>query len=286
MHLLVNKFGKVLYDDNGTFSDKSHEMTSWTSDTMDSGLVLAEDYIYIGCPHSFASRFFLFETFNDVAADLTVEYYYGGTNWRSVKNLEDQTKVAGVPFAKNNFISWDLPSDWIKTQVNGLPELPYDVSSVDGQGYYWVRIKSSVSLNVATSIKWLGLIWTNHDFLTDRWPEVVTDRYLPTGKTDWYELIEMSTRDVVDDLGISNVIEYELQAKDIDEVAKLTALKSLVNILIPMSGSENLRIMKEEFRAEYNKLLKKRLKGIDRNKDEKISKSEEQPMTNGRIMRY
>jgi len=286
MHLLVNKFNKIIYDDNGSFSDKSAELTSWTSGTMSAGLVLAEDYIYIGCPHSFASRFVLFDTVNDVAGKLSVEYYYGGTNWRSVKNLEDQTSVAGVPFAKNGFISWDLPTDWIKTQIDGLPELPYDVSSADGQGYYWVRIKTDTTLNVATVIKWLGLIWTNEDFLTDRWAEVVTDRYLPSGKTDWYEVIEMSTRDVVDDLGIMNVIDYELQAKDIDEMAKLTALKTLVNILIPMSGSENLRIMKQEFKDQYNKLLKKRLKGIDTNQNEKIDKNEEKPMTNARIRRY
>ena len=286
MHLLVNKYGKVQYDDNGTFTDESEKITSWTSGVMDSGLVTAEDYIYIGCPHSFASRFFLFEAFNSTASKLNIEYYYGDSNWRSVKNIEDQTSVAGVTFSKNGFISWDLPTDWIKTQINDLPELPYDVSAADGQGYYWVRIKSTVTLDIATQIKWLGLIWTSEDFLTDRWAEVITDRYLPTGKTDWYEVIEMSTKDVVDDLGISNIIEYELQAKDIDEMAKLTALKTLVNILIPLSGVENLRIMKEEWRTEYNKLLKKRFKGIDTNKNEKIDKKEEGPLTNGRIKRY
>lgn len=285
MHLLLNKYNKVIYDDNGTFTDYTPQMRVWTADTMGLELVPSEDYLYIGAPHSFASRFFLVDTANTTAANFTVEYYYGSTNWRAVKNLTDETKVGGAPLSQSGFITWDLPTDWVKTQVDGMPELPYNESSGDHKGHYWVRISSSVQMSAGTTLRWLGLIWTTQAYMEVKWPEVATSTYLPTGKTDWYELIEMSTGDVADDLNINHIVDYEMQAKDVDELAKLTALKTMVNILIPMTSSETLRIMKEDFQRDYNRLLGKRLKGIDHNKDEKISDKEADPMVNTRMRR-
>ena len=118
-----------------------------------------------------------------------------------------------------------------------------------------------------------------------KWPEVDNVAYLPTGKSDWYELIEMSTCDVADDLNINNIIDYELQAKDINELAKLTALKTLVNILIPMRSSETLDKMRQDFKDEYDKLLKKRLKSIDSDQNEKIDDKEARPYDNLRFIR-
>lgn len=286
MHLLLNKYNKIFYNALTVFTDYTDQMRRWTSDTMTCPLYLAQDYIYVGCPHSFSSRFFLVDTVNDVTAKLTVEYYYGNSNWRAVKNQVDETSVAGVPFARAGFITWDLPSDWVRTQINGYPELPYSVTPKDDLGYFWVRIKSSSTLKVTTKLKWLGLLWTNQDFMAIKWPDVASTRYLPTGKTDWYELIEMSTGDVADDLNINNIIDYELQVKDIDELGKLTALKTMINILIPMRASTTLNEMRQDFQNEYDKLLKKRLKFIDTDQDEKIDTKESGPYDNLRMQRY
>jgi hypothetical protein len=285
MHLLLNKYNKIFYSDNGVFADYTDEMRRWTSDTMTIPLTLSEDYIYIGCPHSFASRFFLVSTVNAVSARLTVEYYYGSNNWRSVKNLTDETSISGVPFAKTGFISWDLPDDWVRNEVNSYPQLPYGTDSRDDLGFFWVRVKSSATLTATTKLRWLGLIWTNQDYMKVKWPEVDNTAYLPTGKSDWYELIEMSTGDVADDLNINNIVDYELQAKDINEMAKLTALKTLVNILIPMRSSETLDKMRQDFKDEYDKLLKKRFKSIDLDRDEKINSKESDPFDNLRLRR-
>jgi len=285
-HLLVNRYGKTLYDDNSSYADYSREMKAWTSETMGAVLTKDEDYIYIGQAHTFSVRYCLIDTVNDVSSAMSVEYYYGDSNWRAVKNLEDGTRYGAVTLAQSGFISWDLPTDWIKTQVDSVPELPYNVDSGDDRGMYWIRIKASETLNANTAIRWLGLIWTNEDFLTRRWAEVTNARYLPTGVSDWYETIEMSTGDVADDLNIQNIINYELQAKDIAELAKLTALKPLINILVPMVSSDDLRLMKKDFEIQYTKLLKKRLKGIDTNQNEKLDNVETKPMSNTRMMRY
>ena len=285
MHLLLNKYNKIFYSDNGVFTDYTDEMRKWTSDTMTIPLTLGEDYIYIGCPHSFSSRFFLVSTVNAISSRITVEYYYGNNSWRSVKNITDETSVSGVTFAKTGFISWDLPDDWIRTQINNFPELPYGTNSRDDLGFFWVRLKASATLTATTKLKWLGLIWTTQDYMKIKWPEVDNAAYLPTGKSDWYELIEMSTGDVADDLNINNIIDYELQAKDINELAKLTALKTLVNILIPMRSSETLDKMRQDFKEEYDKLLKKRLKSIDSDQNEKIDDKEARPYDNLRLIR-
>lgn len=285
MHLLLNKYNKIFYSALAVFTDYTDQMRKWTADTMTTPLYLAQDYIYIGCPHSFSSRFFLVDTVNAVTAKLSVEYYYGNNNWRSVKNLCDETSVGGVPFAKAGFITWDLPDDWVRNQVNSYPELPYGTNPRDDLGYFWIRIKSNATLTVTTKLKWLGMIWTTQDYMKVKWPEVDNVAYLPTGKNDWYELIEMSTGDVADDLNINNVIDYELQAKDINEMAKLTALKTMVNILIPMKSSETLDKMRLDFKDQYDRLLRKRFTNIDSDKDEKIDSQESQSYNNLRIVR-
>jgi hypothetical protein len=286
MNLLLNTYNKIFYNSLAIFTDYTDQMRKWDSDTMTVPLYLAQDYIYIGCPHSFQSRFFKVNTVNAVTARLTVEYYYGNSNWRAVKNITDETSVGGVPFAKSGFITWDLPDDWVKTQVNSFPELEWGTNPRDDLGYFWVRIKSNSTLTLTTKLQWLGTIWTTEDYMKVKWPEVTSSQYLPTGKADWYELIEMSTGDVADDLNINNVIDYELQAKDINELAKLTALKTLINILIPLRSSETLDKIRADFEAQYQRLLGKRFKSIDQNKDEKLSQSEKDVYSSLRIIRY
>ena len=287
MHLLLNRYAKILYSDNGVFTDFSDSLRRWTADLLEKNFTKNEDYLYIGLPHSFASRFILMDgnNVNEVVSQMQIDYYYGDNNWRSVKNISDETSIGGAMLAKTGFISWDLPDDWIRCQINNQPELPYNTTVNDGNGFFWIRISASETLTVGMAIKWLGVIWTNQEFLLSRWSEVLSDDYLPTGKTDWYEMIELSTRDVADDLNIQNVIDYELQAKDISEMANLTALKTLVNILLPFRSSEALTEMRKDFKAQYGKALAVRLKCIDTNKDEKITEKESVPMNNTRILR-
>ena len=287
MHLLLNRYCKILFSDNGVYTDYSDQLRRWTADTMEKNLVKNEDYILIGCPHSFASRFILMDgtNVNEIVSQMNIEYYYGNNNWRSVKNIADETSIAGATCAKTGFISWDLPDDWVRCQIDNKPELPYGTTSNDGHGFYWVRISASETLTIGMAIKWLGVIWTNQEFLLGRWSEVLDSDYLPNGKTDWYEMIELSTRDVADDLNIQNIIDYEMQAKDISELANLTALKTLVNILLPFRSSEALTEMRKEFKDQYTKALGVRLKCIDSDKDEKISNEEAEPISNARILR-
>ncbi len=284
-HLTVNKHNTILFSDNSVFTDNTSKLKKWGVDTMGVSMVAAEDKIYIGCNHSFAARFFKISTANSSSAVLTIKYYAGSTlGWLAVKNLADETSYGGVPFAIDGFISWDLPGDWVKNQVNSLPELAEDSSTGDGYGKYWIEITSSQDLFDGL-IDWIGTIWTNEDYLKIRWPEVCHENYLPTGKTNWYELIEMSTKDVADDLNIKNIIDYELQAKDIDELANMTALKTLINILLPFRSSESMREMREQFIELYNRAKTVRLKGIDTNKDEKLDIEEKKVMGNVRIIR-
>jgi hypothetical protein len=287
MNLLINQYNRILYDDNSTFAEHSEAMRTWRSLTMGAVLTLNEDYIYVGCPHTFASRFICMDgvNINSISAALTVEYYYGKDRWRSVKNFRDETRSGNATLGKSGFIMWDLPTDWVANQVNSVPELPYGTNPADTQGYYWIRIKSSATLSAGTAIKWLGVLWTHQDYLAARWPEVATDTYLPDNESDWYPTIEIATGDVADDLNINNIIDYELQVKDISDMAKLTALKALDIILTPLTASETLSKMKDDFKKHYDKLLGKRLKGIDLDGDETLRHEENKPLVNSRIRR-
>lgn len=287
-HLLVNNYNKIILDDNSVFTEYSDDMRNWNSGTMLIVLVAAEDKLYIGAPHTFASRFVLMDgtNVNSNGSALTVKYYSGSTNgWRAVKNLADGTKNITATFGRSGFVAWDLPSDWVRCQVNSLPELPYNSATGDGYGFYWTEWSVSADLSAGTAIKWFGMIWTSQDYMLVRWPEVLSSRFLPEGESDWYELIEMSTGDVADDLEVSNIIDYEMQAKDINELAELTALKTLINILLPMVSSESLRKMREDFQEMYNTKLKARIRAIDKNKNEKIDQKEGEDLGSSMIIR-
>ncbi len=98
-------------------------------------------------------------------------------------------------------------------------------------------------------------------------------------------MIELSTKDVADDLNVLNIIDYELMAKDISEMAHLAALKTLVNILLPLRASETLSKLYDQFKDDYADKLKVRIASIDSNEDEKINEQEKKPIFNTRIMR-
>lgn len=275
MHLLLNEYNKIIYKT----IDSSFAMKKWNSDY----ITITDGYIYVGAPHSFASRFFKIQTGNEIASSMTVEFFKGDDTWESVKNLADETKDGLAPLGKDGFISWDLPTKWIKTQIEGIPELKPDVTAADGEGYYYIRI--GFSTPISAIVEWLGMLWTNQEYMTVRWPEVTKERFLPSNKTHWYELIEMTTGDVGRDLERSNIIEYELQAKDIGELADLTALKCLINILTPLVSNEKYREMREEFRELYNIAKKANIRKIDLNKNETIEKDEEEIPNSFRMVR-
>ena len=65
----------------------------------------------------------------------------------------------------------------------------------------------------------------------------------------------------------------------------LAVLKTMINILIPMTHSDTLQKIKNDFEVEYGKLLGKRFKSIDRDGDEKIDNNEMLPFSNSRLIR-
>ena len=274
-HLLVNNYGLTMYKTE----NKSQELSNWNSDNVN----VSDGYLYIGMPHTFAARFFYMSRVNTISSTMEVEYFKGNSTWSSVKNLADETRSGAITLAKNGFASWDLPNDWVKSQINNLPELDEDSSTGDGYGYYFIRISFTIDIDV--DIDWIGLLWTNEDYMAQRWPEVISSRYFPSGKTDWYELIEVSTGDVAKDLEYGNMIEYELQAKDISQMAELTALKTLINILIPLVANETYRKMKEYFEKLYDIAKKAKIDKIDDNKDEKLDTNENNRFNSFRIVR-
>ncbi len=272
-HLLLNDHNKVRYDS----TDYSQAMKSWDGSTM----VVTDQSIYIGAPHTFASRFFFMNAANTTASVMSVSYFAGSSTWNNVLNLADETRVGTAPLGKNGFVSWDLPDDWIKSQVDSVPELSGSIG--DGYGYYWIKIDFSIAINA--TVEWLGMIWTNEEYMSTRWPEVTSARFLPEGKTNWYELIEMTTSDVGRELEYDNILEYEMQAKDIGQLADLTALKCLINILTPLISNSQFREMREEFQKLYNTAKKARIRSVDKNKNEKIEKAEVESSNSFRMVR-
>ena len=91
------------------------------------------DYLYLGSDSTFKGVKFEFHT-RGSNYNLVIEYYNdsSGTGWQQLtandNNLSDNTSN----FISDGKISWDIPSDWTTTSVNGVSK-------------YWIRISTSTT---------------------------------------------------------------------------------------------------------------------------------------------
>lgn len=98
--------------ENGGFSDISLDLNNYDVDTSSLTLVDSVDYLYTGLYKTFKNLYVGINS-NTVAGVLAYEYY-NGTTWTSLK-VKDESRN----FSRSGFLSWDIPSDWAKTDVNG-----------------------------------------------------------------------------------------------------------------------------------------------------------------------
>jgi len=93
----------------------------------------SDDELYIGANEPFSSMSFDFHTVG-YGYNIDVEYYAGTATpvWTSVENLSDDTSE----FTSDGRITYQLPSNWIKTDING-------------SNLYWIKI---TSINTPTRV--------------------------------------------------------------------------------------------------------------------------------------
>jgi hypothetical protein len=124
------------------FTDVTTAAADKTEDDLALGTIFATfgtDRLYIGCASEFEGlRVLMTATVNAIASTLTVKYS-GPTGWTAL-TISDGTSASSKTFSKSGRITWTIPSDWQREQLNGMAD-----------AYYWLELSVSAALTAGTS---------------------------------------------------------------------------------------------------------------------------------------
>ena len=131
------EIGRAIADDGGTLSDETAGANDDAADdiTLLPASPTVGDAYYFGAENVFGEVELNISTAGDGTWDVVWEYY-DGSNWVALSNVSDGTN--DFRNAGNNSISWDVPSDWVSTEV------------INNEGNYYVRGRLDSFTSVTT----------------------------------------------------------------------------------------------------------------------------------------
>lgn len=253
------------------------EKTDFTASINADALALAlvpASLFYIGYHAPFASRFFKMKTVNTAASVLSIKYW-NGSAFVAVTDLIDQTKVAGKTLAQSGFISWTNPGDWQKSAVTGLAE-----------ELFWVKVEVSADLFASTELEAILNLFSDDGGLRALYPQLVNDvRWLPTGRTDFFEQHQAAKDHVVLSLKQRKLITDESQIIDINSVWNAAVHACAVAIIHPRATSDESKELLERAIAERDDALAETYLDVDQNKDGKVDQAERSSISTTTVLR-
>ena len=153
---------KVYYDNNTVGADVTVAAKEDDTTYFSTGLVAAEDYIYIGSdiPFNLVQFGIGGGEPNIVASVLSGQYWNGA--WTALPNFVDATQSpAGTPLAISGNISfYQTPGDFYTYPTGWIKNIPTSIisGSIPTFSGYWIRLKASTSLTSAATGDWLWLV--------------------------------------------------------------------------------------------------------------------------------
>ena len=163
-----------IYDDNNVFTDHSIKTNEFLRDDLSVDYVGGEDAIYVGLYKPF-DTFYLELSEIAVGAPAFSYGYYNGTTYAPASQVKDDTSE----WTRSGFISFDRPSDWTLTTVNGVEA-------------YWLRIEANA--NFTAVIRGLNLVFADDLDLEKEMRDI--NRYLEKGDSSFIAY-HVSARDEI-----------------------------------------------------------------------------------------
>lgn len=210
---------RVIFSDNGTLIDFTNELANYYASEKTFDVTAAQDKFYIGSYFPFNSFYLKMGTVVNAAASVMTVKYWDGEQFRTVAELNDQTKntsnitlaqsgqVFFTPHKKYAWISEDTTNINDEEQITGLG----DVKIYER---YWLEITFSGNLTATTKLAWMGSLFSNDDDLGSEYPNMLLSNVLAgfeSGKTTWEEQHVISAAYVIKELKKRNVILDEGQ---------------------------------------------------------------------------
>lgn len=205
--LIPDRYPKVLFDDNGVFSDISTSMLNFGADTESLVIVAAQDKLYFGREKPFRAVYVELGTANTNASVMTVKYYdEDAAAFTSVTDLVDETKG----FTRSGFIQFQNPASdtssvtWAETAVNSVTR-------------YWIQITFSANFSVGTTIKGMNLVYSDDNDLKRVYDGVSS--YFRTGTSTGILYHEQARKEIINALRKDG--KFKIRINDNAEVAQL-----------------------------------------------------------------
>jgi hypothetical protein len=267
---------RVLYSDNGTFSDYTVNLNKFRTGEESFNFVAAEDYIYIGSWAPFNHLFFkMGSTVNANNVNISIEYWEGN-NWESVVEIFDETNG----LQQDGFITWVPNQDekWFSEDTEDMNNSGLQTRTIYDR--YWLRISFDGDLTAGTSLKWLGQKFSDDNDLADEFPQLLKTEYLTgfeSGKTDWEEQHVAAAQIMIQDIKNSKQINFDGQILAKEDFKRASVQK--VAELVYNTFGEDFREEKVIARTEYWERLKKVRPAIDKDKDAIVDRSEKKAVT-------
>jgi len=274
---------RIIFVDDGSPRDLSPDLNSYLSGTAGFPYVAAEDFLYIGTVWPWSTRHIEIGTPNDSSVSMLVELWDSGA-WHPVIDFFDMTSQSGASLAQSGQIRIlkDRNFGWSNIEDSSL------IPGLDGTkiyDLYWARVSFSFDLNPATTLKYIGAVFSDDNDLYRYFPDLnqpALKSLFKAGKTDWKEQGFDAAKVILKDLKDRGFIASQDQILDPYAYMEASVYKTAQLIYggLGKAYSELMDAAAKRYTAEMNL----RAPYLDITKDGQLSRAERQT-SYGRLVR-
>ncbi len=269
---------KIIFSDNGTLNDLTSDLSNYYSSAISLPIVAAQDYLYIGSYFPFNFLYFKTGTANDQATNLSVDVW-ANSQWVSTVEINDGTDSGGASFGQSGCSSWvpNRNNGWQRddTVTPSGTEIITGLGSVTVYDRYWARLSWSADFNVASTMSWIGTLFSNDDDLGAEYPDLTRSAVLDaweSGKTTWEEQHVKAAEIIIQDLRNKRIIVHKsqiLERNDFKNAAVSKVAEIIFSGLGPDYDAERIKA-----KTEYEKRISSNSANIDKNANGNLDRVE------------
>jgi len=161
---------RILSFIGASFTNISIEMNNYDVDDLNFDMTVDTDYIYSGLHKPFKNQYIGIES-NDTPGAVKREYY-NGTSWVDLAVVDGT-----VNFTRSGFVTWDLPSDWVATEI-------------DGESLFYIRTTATIDVD----IQGINMLFANDNDLREHYRNI--NEYLGSD-TSYIATHQASKKDII-----------------------------------------------------------------------------------------
>lgn len=264
---------RIIFDDNGAFSDLSVNLNNVYSGTSTVNLALTTDYLYIGSDLPFNHRYFEVSTANANTATVSVDIW-DGNSWNAAVDVIDQTSTGGKTLAQSGYISWttDRNNTWGKEATT---EDIAALSTYKIYDFYWVRLKVSANLSANTALQYVGHKFANDDDLGGYYPDLVSSTIMDafeTGKTNWNEQHFLAAEELIQDIRRARIAWNANQIISWEQFNLAAVHRVAANIMFAFG--DDYKDNRAEALKQYKEAMNLKVFAVDKDEDGRVDESD------------